>query len=257
MRITTKLIFFFLLISLMAPAVPAPPTPQSQDAEAIIGLDIYTPQNIYYKHQRNFTMIFYVHNASGYMEKNTEHDCLFHLVNETGQQIIEQYLTRDADGHQSSIVIDEALLPFTGLYTYDIYCNSTEGEYGWTTTSVTINNEGTQPLDDFNREAVIIFIPLFLGFLLIIGAWSITSQDHIALKYGLFLMSLTTPLMSFSLGSSSISEWGDYGAFLENVSYQSYILGIFLAFILMYFMVYLFYQMIHNAAQNKKERLEY
>ena len=109
---------------------------------------------------------------------------------------------------------------------------------------------------DFMTLAVIVAIPLIMGFFLLIGAATL-SEKHSALKIALFLMSLVTVFASFHLGMVNVVKFFNFPELQNAIGSQVYWMGLVFGVIVTYFIIYLFIQATHKSAMKKDERLEY
>lgn len=104
--------------------------------------------------------------------------------------------------------------------------------------------------------AVIILLPLLLGIIFLTGAVSL-SPEHPAMKIALFIMSLFTIFSSFHFGMLAIVKFYRWTEMQEAMGSTVYWIGIILGVIVTYFIIYLLILLFHEAAQRRKQRLEY
>jgi hypothetical protein len=110
--------------------------------------------------------------------------------------------------------------------------------------------------DDNMIIGAIIIVPIILAIVLLVGAATL-SEQHSAMKIGLFLLSILPFFSSLHFGMVAVAKYYDFPELQEAVGSTVYWVGIIFGVIITYFIIYLVYMMFHAMAQNKKERLEY
>jgi hypothetical protein len=110
--------------------------------------------------------------------------------------------------------------------------------------------------DTMSPIAVIIALPMVLGIFFIVGAATL-SDDHNVLKIFLFLLSIITFFVSMGLGLTTVIKYFDFEEMQDMISSTIYWFGVLFGVIITYFIIYLFYKMIHSIHQKEKEELEY
>lgn len=104
--------------------------------------------------------------------------------------------------------------------------------------------------------AAIILIPILLGVFCLVGAISL-SDEHTALKIGLFLMSFVTFFGSLWFGGIAVVEVYDMPALQDVIGTTVFWMAILFFMLVSYFMIYMIYVSMKAAAQEKKNKLEY
>lgn len=124
-----------------------------------------------------------------------------------------------------------------------------------------------QLCDDSTREIVvkgednmiigiIMLIPLILGIIFLVGSATL-SEEHAALKIFLFLLSIITFFVSLHFGMIAIVEFFQVDALQNAIGSVVYWFGITFGVIVTYFIIYLFFKLVHAVAQKKEEKLRY
>ena len=98
---------------------------------------------------------------------------------------------------------------------------------------------------------------MILSFILLIGAVTLDPDDHVALKIFLFLLSMIPFFISLHFGALAIGKYYNFTPLEDAMGNITYWLSLMFGVIVTYFLIYLTYKLIHNAAQQKKERLQY
>jgi hypothetical protein len=111
-------------------------------------------------------------------------------------------------------------------------------------------------MDKKDIVAAIILIPLIFSFILLFGAGSM-SDEHTVLKISLFLLSIIPFFVSAHFSVLSLIEYYDFPELQTVIGSTVYWIGMVLFVIFIYFLIYILYIAIHQAAQNKKAKLEY
>lgn len=112
--------------------------------------------------------------------------------------------------------------------------------------------------EDTNRTVIgAIIFGMFIMAILFLVAAATMSDDHVALKIFLFLLSLVTMLASFHFGALSVAKFYNFPELIELLGTTTWWVGMVIFGIISYFILYAFYLMAKNMAQKKKERMQY
>ena len=105
--------------------------------------------------------------------------------------------------------------------------------------------------------AIIILLPMLLSLIMLVGAATM-SDDHGALKIGLFLFSIIPFFLSMHFGLISIIQFiPSFTAMQDLIGSTSYYAGMFLFILVSYFVIYMIYSIFTGMNEKKKEDLEY
>ena len=104
--------------------------------------------------------------------------------------------------------------------------------------------------------AAIILLPMILAIMLVYGALKL-SDDHVAFKIGMFLLSPIFFFTSLHFGTLAIIKFYNFPALQNAIGSTVYWFGIVFGVIVSYFVIYLIAQMFHAAAQKEDARLRY
>jgi len=105
--------------------------------------------------------------------------------------------------------------------------------------------------------AIIMLLPMILSIAFLVGAATLDSEEHNALKIFLFLLSIIPFFISMHIGMVSLVKFYDFPELQNIIGSSVYWFGILFGVIVTYFIIYLFYMMVHAAAQKKKEKMRY
>ena len=105
--------------------------------------------------------------------------------------------------------------------------------------------------------AIIILLPMILSALLLVGAVSLDPKDHKALKMFLFLLSPIPFFVSMHLGMISVIKFYDFPELQNLIGSTTYWFGWMFFVIITYFIIYLFYMIVHHIGERKKERMRF
>ena len=189
----------------------------------------------------HFTSISY--NTTGLVDA----DCLL--------QIYDQYqnLTVNQTYANSYDVVNLS----SGTYRYYTTCNASN-EFATATGTLTVSHDGfpksSQPSVFL---AVLILVPMLCGIVILYGAMSMDSEEHIAFKIFAYLVAATTTYFSFGLGLTAVTRFYDFPMFQENLTFTWWVIGTLVGLMMTYFILYLIKKAFSIAAQDRAERFEY
>jgi len=155
-----------------------------------------------------------------------------------------------------SLVVEENLTPMYGnVYKFNVTLG--EGDYlielcEGTTREIRITEEDESKM----IIAIIILLPLLFGLLLLIGAATM-NEEHGALKVFFFLLSIVSFWSSLHIALISVVKFYNFPELQALIGTTAYWTGITFFVIVSYFLIYIFYKAITQAAQKKQERLRY
>ena len=232
----------------MVYAVPPFISPQEEGY-----ITIQIPQIIYYQHGENITFNFHVYNYTGYILDNTTTNCTIHMYNNLGEEIIDEDLI--FEGYDFIYVSNDSVFQEGEYYSYLVDCQS-DMYAGFISTFFQVTYEGAEKHVAGFPIAIIILIPLIFSILTIVGAATL-SEQHSALRIFLFLLSFVGIWTSLHLSVITLIRYYAFPELQELLGTTTYFIGITFFAIVSYFIIYLFYILVQQAAQRKKERLQY
>jgi hypothetical protein len=175
-----KTIIILAMIVLLVPFVFAD-SPQFLTSDSGTGfLDIVYPQQEVYGLDDNITLNWVVFNSSGYkLNATSEVDCTFELRNSTNELLQSGAATELGSKFDQQIETGSI-----GIYGYVIYCNSSEGEYGFLSGYyyVTLSGNNFTPGTSSSTPLVIIFGVFSFCFILIYIAFKVNPEKHFYLQ---------------------------------------------------------------------------
>jgi hypothetical protein len=116
-----------------------------------------------------------------------------------------------------------------------------------TSSSVTVND---------SMLGIIILLPLILGFFLLWGANAL-GEEHQALKVAFFLLVPITFFASFHFATLSVIKYLDFPELQDLIGTTTYWVGAIALILFSYFMIFIFTNATHIAAQRRQERMGY
>jgi hypothetical protein len=216
-------------------------------------LTILYPKEEFVRFNDSSYLHFHVLNSSGKSLNGTTASCFIHVYNESNRHIIEQELLEDGLDFEIPIPTDKY-----GHYSYNLWCNSTEREFGYLSDEYTITPSGN-PQNE-TAGAIIIFIialiPLFLALLFMIGAATM-GEGHNILKW--FLM-LVSPFLIMSSLHSVLLGLIQFFSFPELINYigdVTYYIGLLIVTFISYFIIYFIAYLFNVVKEKKDKKLEY
>jgi hypothetical protein len=142
----------------------------------------------------------------------------------------------------------------SGEYQAIIYCvDGTESGYSFFNFKLNNSGDNEQPSAFLT---IILLLPLLFAVVFMIGSMTM-GDDHVALRIFLFLLSLTSYVISAYFGMISLIKFYVFPELNEALSLSVVVIGFILFIVICYFIIYIFTKAVHAAAMNKKEKLEY
>lgn len=111
--------------------------------------------------------------------------------------------------------------------------------------------------EDVGMLGFFILIPLILAGLLVWGAGSMDGDEHPVFKWFLFLLAPLFFFVALWFGMLMLVKYYDFPELQNAIGDVVYWFGIVWGVMVVYFIIYGIYKMVHVAAQKRKERLEY
>lgn len=103
---------------------------------------------------------------------------------------------------------------------------------------------------------VIILLPMILGIIFLLGAWSMGEEHHV-LKFFLFLLCVPMFFLSFHLGMVGLVKFYNFPELQEAMASSTYIIGIIFALLVSYVIIYFVLKLFMTFKKNKESSLEY
>lgn len=257
MKITTKLFFLFFILILIAENVLAPATINKITFQAEEGLTTDLPFFKYHKQNYPLNIDAHIYNVStGYLVDNTSVSCIIYLLNSTQSHIFDSNINQAITKKHFEIIIDGGNFSDLNFYAITLHCNDSRigGTY---TAAFEVTKTGQSTTDDVFPIAIIILLPMILSFIFLVGAVSLSEEDHPIIKVFLFLLSIIPYFISMNFGLIAVIRFYNFeemeGLIGTNVFWFSIIFGVLVS----YFIIYWIAKMIKIAAEKKKEKLEY
>ena len=156
----------------------------------------------------------------------------------------------------TKILVNNANLSLVDGRIYAFNFTYGEGEY-----IIRLCDESTRQVWVTDEEgkmiiAVIILIPLILGIIFLVGSATL-SEEHTPLKIFLFLLSIITFFVSLHWGMLAVVKYSNFAPLQDAIGSTTYWFGLLFGVIVTYFIIYLFYKLVHASAQRKEEKLRY
>ena len=152
------------------------------------------------------------------------------------------------------VTLNESLFELNKNYQYLLYCNNTN-EAGFITNAFEITKEGKQSQYSDFVLATIILIPFALAVLLLLGSMGL-SEQHTAIKIGMYMLMIPSFWFSLYLAGVTITEYMGFSAMQEAIGLAISITGWIFFFMISYFAIYLIYIIFKAKAENKEDKLE-
>lgn len=249
--ITYFFIFFFFVVSTLA----VPPFQSSSEQNE---LTIVYPKFEFLKRNIIYNLYFHVVNGTGKILNVSMVDCSFHLFNTSNDHIlIIDEMVSNGNDFDLEVELGYNATDKIGIYGYNMWCNSSEGENGFLSTVYEVTENGFD--DDSvgsNLLVLIALIPLIFGLFMIVGAATLGS-DHDVLRIFLFLLSPITVWVSFHFSMIGLVRYYGLWDLQEAVGNTTYWMTWLFFVLLSYFIIYSIWIWANVIAQKKKERIEY
>ena len=129
-------------------------------------LAILTPINEYHQIHTEHEYKYHVFNSTGHILTSATTSCYLHAYNTYQDYMYKDEL--DFDGTDFEIDVDGNNFTVDGVYPYNVWCNSTQGEAGSLEGQIIVNLLGVMPDDTgFNYNAIILtYLGIALCFIL-------------------------------------------------------------------------------------------
>lgn len=205
----SAIIIFLILFCSLASVVIAPPPAGIQSSQDLTGelTILYPKEEAFILNNPASNLHFHVFNSSGKLLGGGEVICRIHIYNSSNNHVIKSNLTPETE----DLAYEGIPTAYVGSYAYNVWCNSTEGEYGFISAEYAVRAEGR----DYATNWGIILVVGMLGIaaLMLFIAFKIEEQDFlkVAMKllffgFALFFMLSTTGLLNslaFSYGATT------------------------------------------------------
>jgi hypothetical protein len=246
MRKAINFLFFVLLLCSFVSAVDTQISIGSND------LLILYPKVDVLKLNEDIDLHFHVFNSSGAIMDDAGTTCYVHVYNHSNAHVQKAALVRD--GVDLEFKANTSAL---GRYAYNLWCNGSNGQWGFVSSTYDVTNSGlVEPDEGKLLPGLVALIPLFLALIFLIGAATL-GEGHNVMRIFFFLLSPVFVIVSLQFATLSLVKFFDFPELQDAIGYFIYWAYIIWGVVVTYFIIYGIYIMIHTAAQKKKERLEY
>lgn len=154
--------------------------------------------------------------------------------------------------------IENGTMTQISTYFYQVNFSQGEGDYyvvlcdNIQSREIRVTSEGESKM----IIAVTILLPIIFGIILLVAGISL-GQHHAPIKYFTFFMAVISFWASMHFAMLGVVKFYNFPELQSLIGSTVYWTGWVFAILLTYFLIYIFYSVIHMAAQRKKERLEY
>ena len=251
------LVFFLFLISF--PSIFAVQTQIINnfiEQESSTGLQILYPNNPYHKLGDDLDFYFHVFNSTNHLIPTDEVFCDFHLYEPVKNEHVLETVPI-VYGVEFEIELNDSILTKKGMYEFNLWCNSTQGEAGFVSGGFIVNDAG-QETKDTSFLAIIALIPLILAIILMLGASSM-SEEHSVLKIFLFLLSYSSLFISLWFAMIITVQLYNLFELQEAIGTFTLIMGSMYFVLITYFVFYAIQQtkLFFEKKKEDKQALEY
>lgn len=254
-----KLILFFLMFFTLGLICVTGLMGDSQESSTSTNskLTVLYPKDMYFTYNSTFRMNLIVVNFTGAVQRASTYSCRGFFYSSQGLILLQVSTVDDGGGWNDYLPINRSVTSEKGWKDFTIGCNQTAKNYGYASNGFYITDTGEEDSKTGNGVMVaIIFIPLLLALLLILGG-AFLSEQHSILKLLSYLMVLPFSWVSFNYGLLGIIKYNGFTELQISMSDTTYWLGWLFFVIITYVMIYFVKTAIEAAAQKKKARLEY
>ena len=155
-KVFNNFLFLFLIILISFFVVAEPPFQVNEITE---GLTVIYPHNGVYKDGEIVDFDIHVANSSGFILLNTDFDCNLHLFHPNGSHSLKTSLN-NAGSYDENILLNDTIVD-EGVNPYLVWCNSSQGEYGFVNGQIRITNSGVYNEVDVGVKWLSILLALF------------------------------------------------------------------------------------------------
>lgn len=247
-------VWIFIFLLLVIPVIAVPPFEEASNPS--VGFDIKYPAFDILKQNTAFEFEFHVYNKSTGKPINAGIGCYFHLYNSSGKHIAELVDNTVSHDYDYGFDIGGGNFSNVGMYSYLVQCNNSELG-GFVDAPFEVSPMGNYREKSNILLAILTLLPMLLGIFFLIGASTLNNEDHAPMKIILFLLSIVTFFASLHMAMIGIVRMYNLPEIESAIGNWTYWFGIVFFVIVVYFLIYLFYTMVHKAAEKKKERLNY
>lgn len=245
-------VILLLVALLVLVSVQAVPPVLQTSADKSGELVILYPNQEHFKLGVEQELHFHILNSSGKLLTGEQAFCYIYIYNESNNHIKKENLTQDGEDYRVKVNLSTK-----GTHPYNIWCNSSESEYGYLSTNFIVTHYGeTENSDNKFIVGLIALIPLVIGFFLILGAISL-GDSHAVVKWFLLLLSPALGITSLHYATLGLIRFYNMPELQDAIGSTVYWFGIVWGVIIAYLVIYGIIVMVHTAAQKKEEKLNY
>lgn len=233
--------------------MPVTARPPFEEAQTGGSITIVYPTYYAYMLDENIVLNFDVlgEDYSRLTAPNAE--CSINIVDNRGYPIISDVLTYDAVLEYWYYNITTNLL--IGNYNYYVHC--TEGiNAGYVSSTFEITADGQQIHEDLAPAAVLVLIPIFLAFLLMLAVFAV-GEGHAALKIFMFLLSFISISVAYNYAIKVISVFYASTSLIEFVASDYAWYGWVIFMLIIYFVLYWIIQFTVGISQRRINKFQF
>lgn len=220
------------------------------------GVNVIGPNWQAYKLGANFTFAVQAYDATDTPVTDPLLNCTVLFYNSSGKELLSQGLAQT--GYSYAASVDSAYFAEQGEYRYSAWCSGLAGSgHSENAIFITPTGRGVNVQQDYTPLAVIVALPALLAIILIIGAATLSPEEHGAMKIFLFLASSIPFFVSIWWGLEVIARYYDAPELVDALGSGIFIFGIMFSVLILYVILYFIYKAVRTAAQEKDERLSY
>jgi len=254
-KIIIIMVILFLLVFCFV--YSQPPFAEEQ-ATLTEGLVVSTPHLNYAPLNTSMEIHFHVYNLSnGVLMNDTLVYCEACLFDLNGTEIIEGQKA-EPDGDHFYLYFSDNNITRAGVYAWELHCQANNSKLGgYTVGYIEGTTDGKAPAErNTTLLGFVLLIPLVVGIIFLVGAATL-SEDHTPLRIFLFLLSIVTFFISLHWSALVVIKFFSFDSLINAFGSTTWWIGVSLFIIIAYFVIYLFYKLVHASAQKKEEKLNY
>jgi len=219
------------MLFLFIPIVMAIPPVQTTIQENENRLIIVFPQVNTYKYGSTVNFHFHIFNSSAKIlnASNGEIQCTIHIANSTGEHKIPYSLHPHLISVETNITFNESL----GIHNYNVWCNSSKGEYGYLGSSFYVTEEGQNyPPGDSGMTPMVIIAGIFaFCFLLLYIGFNVDREKHFFLQ---LIILIVVIIMTILIPKTILDYTNNYGTSTTFYKGVIWFIRIFWGYVVLY-----------------------
>lgn len=248
MKKTIFILFFAILFSSLCFAVP----PFQSSQTNLNTLTIIYPKNEYYKVNTSINIHLHVYNSTGFLLTNVSTSCFIHIYDKKNNHIVQSNLSFDTNQVDFFYSLNGSLLQDRSIYPYLVECKNNK-ESGFVSTSFEVTTDGNIPKQPGSVLAIIIFLPMLFGFILLFGAINL-NDEHKILKEILFFLMPICFWVSLHMGIAALVEFYKFEALQNIIGDTINWSGLLFWLLIGYYAIYILYTVFSYLFDMKKKK---